>query len=98
MIRTSGKLTPAAFMSTTTSPGPGTGSGASSKTRVSGGPCCLQSNAFMRNLLERSPAMVMPLRGSAHRLGQVVDEAPDLGRQVHPVGIGGVQGDADRRE
>jgi hypothetical protein len=47
MIRTSGKLTLAAFTDTTTSPGPGLGDGTSSTTRVSGGPNCLQITAFM---------------------------------------------------
>jgi len=47
MIRTSGKFTPAAFMSTTISPAPGTGSGTSSTTSVSGSPYCLHSRAFI---------------------------------------------------
>ena len=47
MMRTSGKLTLAAFTVTTTSPGPGVGAASSSITSASGGPYCLQSTAFM---------------------------------------------------
>ena len=47
MIRTSGKLTLAAFTEITTSPGPGMGEGSSSTTSDSGGPYCLQRTAFI---------------------------------------------------
>src|SRR4051794_24096852 len=47
MMRTSGKLTLAAFTDTTTSPRPGRGEGRSSTTSESGGPNCLQTTAFM---------------------------------------------------
>src|SRR6185437_11301772 len=47
MMRTSGKLTLAAFTVTTTSPGPGRGDGNSSNVSDSGGPYCLQRTAFM---------------------------------------------------
>src|SRR3954469_15722630 len=47
MMRTSGKLTLAAFTETTTSPGPGLGGGSSSSTSDSGGPYALQTTAFM---------------------------------------------------
>src|SRR5690606_38581108 len=51
MIRTSGKFTPAARTSTTTSSGPGCGSATSSIVRVSGNPYCLHNNAFIRLFL-----------------------------------------------
>src|SRR5262245_2910035 len=47
MMSTSGKLTLAAFMLTTTSPAPALGEGSSSSTSDSGGPNCLQSTAFI---------------------------------------------------
>jgi hypothetical protein len=47
MIRTSGKLTPAALTSITTSSRPSTRSACSSITRVSGNPHALQTTAFM---------------------------------------------------
>src|SRR4051795_6009127 len=47
MMRTSGKLTPAALTATTTSPGPAFGEGNSSNVSVSGGPYCLQRTAFI---------------------------------------------------
>src|SRR5919205_3439643 len=47
MMRTSGKLTLAAFTDTTTSPGPGRGEGSSSSVSDSGGPYCLQRTAFI---------------------------------------------------
>src|SRR5437660_1590077 len=47
MIRTSGKLTLAAFMLITASPGPGIGDATSSMTSESGGPYDLHSTAFM---------------------------------------------------
>src|SRR6185369_16979309 len=46
MMRTSGKLTLAALIDTTTSPAPGRGEGRSSTTSDSGGPNCLQTTAF----------------------------------------------------
>ena len=52
MISTSGKLTLAALTLITTSPAPALGEGTSSSTSDSGGPNCLQSNAFNENLLE----------------------------------------------
>src|SRR5256885_13491176 len=47
MMRTSGKLTLAAFTEITTSPGPGRGEGSSSTTSDSGGPSSLHRTAFM---------------------------------------------------
>src|SRR6478609_5467727 len=47
MMRTSGKLTLAAFTATTTSPAPARGEGNSSNVSVSGGPYCLQRTAFI---------------------------------------------------
>src|SRR3954466_1369985 len=47
MMRTSGKLTLAAFTVMTTSPGPARGDSSSSTTRDSGGPNCLQRTAFI---------------------------------------------------
>src|SRR5437764_4657988 len=47
MMRTSGKLTLAAFTEITTSPGPGRGEGSSSTTSDSGGPNSLHRTAFM---------------------------------------------------
>ena len=47
MISTSGKLTPAAFTRTRTSPGPGSFAGTSSTTSVSAGPHSLHSTAFI---------------------------------------------------
>src|SRR5712691_3406696 len=46
MIKTSGKLTLAAFTVMTTSPGPGSGDATSSTTSDSGGPYALHKTAF----------------------------------------------------
>src|SRR5438067_13555861 len=54
MMRTSGKLTLAAFTETTTSPGPGLGEGRSSMTSDSGGPNCLHSTAFIVSALSKN--------------------------------------------
>lgn len=51
MIRTSGKLTLAAFTNSRTSPGTGRGSGTSSTTSDSGGPYVLQRTAFIKPIL-----------------------------------------------
>src|ERR1700730_6402827 len=48
MIRTSGKLTLAAFTAMTASPAPGSGDATSSTTSDSGGPYALQRTAFTR--------------------------------------------------
>src|SRR5919109_1648200 len=50
MMRTSGKLTLAAFTDTTASSGPARGGASSSTTSESGGPYCLQSTAFIVGL------------------------------------------------
>jgi pimeloyl-ACP methyl ester carboxylesterase len=47
MIKTSGKLTLAAFTEITTSPAAGVGDASSSSTSDSGGPYCLQTTAFI---------------------------------------------------
>src|SRR5713226_4824221 len=54
MIRTSGKLTPAAFTAITASPAPGIGDGTSSTISDSGGPYALQRTAFTRRSLPRN--------------------------------------------
>src|SRR5512135_138313 len=79
---TSGKLTLAALTATTTSPGPGRGEGRSSTTRVSGGPNCLQSTAFM--ILLRA-ALVLAARGAA------------VDREYAPRGVGRARRDEERR-
>src|SRR3990170_7309889 len=55
MMRTSGKLTLAAFTETTASPGPARGEASSSTTSESGGPNCLQSTAFIVGLHYANP-------------------------------------------
>src|SRR5919108_5260908 len=71
MMSTSGKLTLAALTLTTTSPSPGRGDGRSSKTKLSGGPYCLQSTAFIVGLHyanpERRRRRQALLRGSGQR-------------------------------
>src|SRR6185503_1875782 len=71
MMSTSGKLTLAAFTATTTSPSPARGDGRSSKTKVSGGPYCLQSTAFIVGLHYANPRYRRRrqalLRGSGQR-------------------------------
>src|SRR5262245_6717958 len=52
MMRTSGKLTPAALTDTTTSPGPAVGDGRSASTSESGGPYCLHKTAFTSGIVD----------------------------------------------
>src|SRR5216684_3939977 len=66
MIRTSGKLTLAAFTEMTTSPGPGIGDGMSSTTSDSGGPNALQRTAFTRGVYHC--AMADMVREAGRRL------------------------------
>src|SRR3954454_19482803 len=64
MIRTSGKLTPAACTVTTASAGPGVGDARSSTTNESGGPNALQTTAFTGASLLRVARLITRQRSA----------------------------------